>query len=578
MSLVCTVNNLMKYLVLGLFLFSSSLYSQGITPEIKQLQDKLNRYKNKNQIDSISYLIDNHLAKTNLSVFELQLGYFFQGNFYNMIARFSEAIAAIKKSIALKGGGKESERIYYKSLYILSDLYFTQKDYKKAFYYANLCKNKISGIDRSNDYIVLHLIIGYYYYINYDHKKSMQEFLLAERVAKMYSPCKLSEVYVKTARIYSRENQVDKAKEAIAESIRLADSCNALENKINALRTLREILVEQGEFKAAHKTFEKLDRLVGIEDMKIRNIRIDSFETANKIKLKELQNINLKRINKFKEIKLQKQKIVLIALLIGIVLLIVLLYSIVVLTKKQGIANKKLKLQKEQIEVKNNDLKRLNLLHQKIFTMISHDFKEPITTLRVLLDKEEIIRNENKVVSSYINAISQQLEQSDVMLTSLLDWAKMELITTISNNSEIKLFNFVTIASKELTHQLKAKNITIENKVVKGTVIVFNPTILSIVLRNIISNAIKFSYENSVIIIEYENNEIIVKDFGKGIEQKKLDKLFMQNINPGVGTNLESGFGIGLYLCQELMLKNKGTLDVFNNESVGCTFKIIMPK
>jgi signal transduction histidine kinase len=568
----------MKYLVLLLFLYSSSLYSQEITSATKQFREKLNYYNNLNQLDSIGYLIECHLAKNDLSVFELQLGFFFQGNYYNKIERPSDAIIALRKSIALKGEGKESKRVYYKSLFVLSDLYFTQKNYKKAFYYASLCRNKLPVTNRANDYIVAHLISGYYYYITYDFKKSMQEFLLAERAAKKYNPCKLSEVHIKKARIYGRENRLDKVEKAISESIRVADSCNALENKINALRTLREILVEQGRFEAAQKTFEKLDRLVGIEDTKIRNTRIDSLEIANKIKPKEQQNIYLKQINSIKEEKLQKQKIALVVSLVGIVALIILLHSIVVLTKKQGIANKTLKLQKEQIEVKNNDLKRLNLLHQKIFTVISHDFKEPITTLRVLLDKEEIVRNENKVVSSYINAIRQQLEQSDAMLTSLLDWAKMELITTLSNNSEIKLFNFVTVACKELAHQLKTKNITIENKVAKGTIIVFNPTILSIVLRNIINNAIKFSYENSTIIIEYEKNEIIIKDFGKGIEQKKLDKLFKQNINPGVGTNLESGFGIGLYLCQELMLKNKGTLDVFNNESVGCTIKIIMPK
>jgi signal transduction histidine kinase len=579
MFLTCTLNTLMKYIVLVLFLYSSSLCAQEISPTIQLLRENLNRYNGETKLDSIGYLIENHLAKNNLSGFELQLVLFFQGNYYNQIARTPDAIIALKKSIASKVAGKEADKIYYKSLYILSDLYFTQKKYKDAFYYASLCRDKIPAANnKANEYIGLHLIIGYYYYINYDHKKSMQEFLLAEEAAKKYDPCKLSEVYVKTARIYSRQNRLDKAKETILKSIEIADNCDALENKINAIRTLREMLVEHGEFEAAHKTFEKLDRLVGIEDIKNRNIRIDSFEIANKIKLKEQQNTSLKRINNSKEVKLQQQKVALIVSLIGITLLVILLYSIVVLTRKQRLTNETLKLQKEQIEDKNSELKRLNLLHQKIFSVISHDFKEPITTLKVLLDKEDILKNENKVVSTYIKAISQQLEQSDAMLTSLLDWAKTELITKISNPSKIKLFDVITAARRELLHQLKAKNITIENRVSKETIIVFNPTVLSIVLRNIISNAIKFSYENSLIIIEYEENEIRVTDFGKGIEQKKRDKLFKKNINPGVGTNMESGFGIGLYLCQELMLKNKGTLDVFNNESEGCTFKIILPK
>ena len=579
MFLRCISNNCIKYLVPVFFLvFSFQSFAQEITPQIKQLEQKLRSLDNRNQTDSICYLIDQHLGRPNLSQFELQLLHFFKANYYKIIGRSADAILALDKSIALKGEGKESQKTYYRSLYILSDLFFTQKEYKKAFYYANLCESKITPADSPSNYIVLHLIIGYYYYINYDHKRSMEEFLLTERVAKKYNPCKLAEVYVKTARIYSRQNRIEKAKQAINESIRVADSCKDLENKINALRTLREIMVEQGEFEAAHKTFEKLDRLVGIEDMKIRNSRIDSFEIANKIKLKEQQNINLKKINQSKEERLQKQKVALIASLIGITLLVIFLYSIAVLTKKQRITNETLKLQKEQIEAKNNDLKRLNLLHQKIFTVISHDFKEPITTLKILLGKEEILQNENKIVSTYVKAIGQQLEQSDAMLTSLLDWAKMELITTQSGYSEIMLHNLINAACRELSHQLKAKSIIIELKVAKGTIVIFNSAVLSIVLRNIINNAIKFSYEDSVIKIEYENHEIIVTDSGKGVEQKKIDKLFKQKINPGLGTNLESGFGIGLYLCQELMLKNKGTLAVFNNESRGCTFKIILPK
>ena len=575
---ICTIHNFLKRIVLLLFLYSSYLCAQEVSPAVQQLRTNLNRLNNEKQLDSIGFLIQNHLEKNKLSGFELQLLLFFQGNYYSQIARTSDAITVLEKAVASRVEGKNAESIYNKSLFLLSDLHFTQKEYKKAFYYADLCKDKFALPNRAHEYIVLHLICGYYHYVNYDYKKSTEEFLLAEAAAKKYDRCKLSEVYVKTARIYSRRNQLDRAKRTITESVRIADSCDALENKINAIRTLREILVEHGEYEAAHKTFEKLDRLVGIEDIQTRNIRIDSFQTANKIKLKDQQNKNLKRINNSKEIKLQKQKAALVASLIGISLLVILLYCIFVLTRKQKLNNEKLKLQKAEIEDKNKELKRLNLLHQKIFTVISHDFKEPITTLKVLLDNEEVLSSENKTVSLYIKSINQQLEQADGMLTSLLDWAKAELITTVSNNSEIKLVELISRAKKELSHQLKAKNIQIENRVLRETTIIFNPTVLSIVLRNIINNAIKFSYENSVIIIEYENNEIIIKDFGKGVEPKRIDKLFKKSINPGLGTNLESGFGIGLYLCQELMLKNKGSLDVFNNESAGCTFKIMLPK
>lgn len=128
--LVYIVNNFMKYLVLLLFLYSSSLYSQEITPAVKQLRVDLNRYNNLNQLDSIGYLIECHLAKNDLSVFELQLGLFFQGNYYNKIERASDAIIALRNSIALKGEGKE----YTTKVYLSWQIYILlKKNIKKYF-------------------------------------------------------------------------------------------------------------------------------------------------------------------------------------------------------------------------------------------------------------------------------------------------------------------------------------------------------------------------------------------------------------------------------------------------------------
>jgi signal transduction histidine kinase len=168
------------------------------------------------------------------------------------------------------------------------------------------------------------------------------------------------------------------------------------------------------------------------------------------------------------------------------------------------------------------------------------------------------------------------LDQSDNMLNSLLDWAKTELMINISTADEINLKNSVATACNELSAKAQEKKITLNNTIPEGSMTNFNASVLGIVLRNVLSNAIKFSFENSAIDISYSENTIIIKDYGKGIEPKKLEKLFKQNINPGLGTNLESGFGIGLYLSHELMIKNDGTISVENNKTEGCTFRIVL--
>jgi signal transduction histidine kinase len=93
-------------------------------------------------------------------------------------------------------------------------------------------------------------------------------------------------------------------------------------------------------------------------------------------------------------------------------------------------------------------------------------------------------------------------------------------------------------------------------------------------LRNLISNAVKFSFPNSSISLLGRNNYLAVIDEGTGIKEEKIGKLFKQKLMPEFGTELEGGFGIGLYLCYELLRKHKAIMSVSNNSDKGTTFTI----
>jgi signal transduction histidine kinase len=283
---------------------------------------------------------------------------------------------------------------------------------------------------------------------------------------------------------------------------------------------------------------------------------------------KDLENAKLKQVNTEKENTLSKQRILILGISIGLLILSILAYFLYNSIKQRNKINAKL-------DSANKDLNRLNVLNQKIFSVISHDFKGPITTLKMMLSKEDII-NQSSSISTYLKDIKQQLDQSDNMLNSLLDWAKTELMVNIANKNEINLKNTVATACNELSAKAQDKKITLNNTIPEGSTANFNASVLGIVLRNVLSNAIKFSFENTEIDIFYAENSLFIKDYGKGIDAKKLEKLFKQNLNPGLGTHFESGFGIGLYLCQELMIKNNGILSVENNQTEGCTFRITL--
>ena len=164
---------------------------------------------------------------------------------------------------------------------------------------------------------------------------------------------------------------------------------------------------------------------------------------------KDLENAKLKQVNSEKENILSKQRILILGISIGLLILSVLVYFLYNSIKQRNKINVKL-------DSVNKDLKRLNLLNQKIFSVISHDFKGPITTLRMMLSKDEII-NQNYNIGSYLKDIKQQLDQSDNMLNSLLDWAKIELMVNISTADEINLKNSVATACNELSAKAQEK-------------------------------------------------------------------------------------------------------------------------
>ncbi|MCE3297353.1 MAG: integral rane sensor signal transduction histidine kinase [Crocinitomicaceae bacterium] len=245
-----------------------------------------------------------------------------------------------------------------------------------------------------------------------------------------------------------------------------------------------------------------------------------------------------------------------------------------IVAKTLEIENEKIRIQNEYVTLKNKEAERFNALNQKIFSVISHDFKGPIVTLKSLLNKSELISKDNPMVDMYIRDIYSQLNQSDEILESLLDWAKAELSITLTDNRQAAILPLVHKIRQQLDAKLKEKSLELSCDIDEKAVIDLPGEVFTIVLRNLVSNAIKFSHEGGHIKIAHENDKLHVSDSGKGIDPQKLALLFQKQVAPGLGTKFESGFGLGLYLCNELLQKNEAGLSAENMASGGARFTI----
>ncbi len=299
-------------------------------------------------------------------------------------------------------------------------------------------------------------------------------------------------------------------------------------------------------------------------------------EIANLQSVYELEQSNekIKELQYSEEVSNSKRNVLIVLLCtVGIVIILILLnlYKI----KK---LNSKLSFQKSIIESANNDLARLNILNQKIFYVISHDFHAPILTLNLLLKK--LRKDSDPNMAKHLNEVENQFNNAQSVLMNLLNWSKAEM--NIADGSLIQKADLKQTLN-EITDQLSSisssKQVTIKSDI-EQVELNIPVDILRIVLRNLLFNAIKYSHNYSTVEVAFDPSscQLSITDKGVGIEPDRIKELFTKNVVSTFGTNYEPGFGIGLYIVAEMLRKYNSIIRVESKLSQGTVFFIKFPR
>jgi signal transduction histidine kinase/streptogramin lyase len=237
-----------------------------------------------------------------------------------------------------------------------------------------------------------------------------------------------------------------------------------------------------------------------------------------------------------------------------------------------------IQMQKEQIEQQNHELEVANETKNKFFSIISHDLRNPVTTidqLAQLILMQHKIASEDKMLS-YFQLLKKSSKNTLELLDDLLIWAR-----TQTNRIEIRKEN-IPVDELLISVYSLCKSIAEEKKIdlifpfqTKLSVCVDRNSI-STVLRNLITNAIKFSYPKGKVEIKIEEKEddVIFKiiDSGIGIKEKEVMNLFkIEKFRSRQGTSGETGTGLGLILCYEFLALNNGKIWVESEFGKGTT-------
>jgi signal transduction histidine kinase len=255
----------------------------------------------------------------------------------------------------------------------------------------------------------------------------------------------------------------------------------------------------------------------------------------------------------------------------------------ILLEEKQQIISE----QAEKLTISNEQLKILNATKDKFFSIIAHDLRNPFNNI---LGFTEILNNKNEEnVDEETKIITKQLYLSASstysLLENLLEWSRTQSNRITFKPQRVVFADIYQEVSESLISN--SKNVTINYLLTKKIVLDVDINMFKTILRNLISNAIKFSHTNGVINVfaekDDENVTITVSDHGTGIEKENLDKLFdFTRKFSSDGTAHEKGTGLGLIICKEFVEKHGGKIWVESDPDShrggkGSDFKFTIP-
>jgi len=234
---------------------------------------------------------------------------------------------------------------------------------------------------------------------------------------------------------------------------------------------------------------------------------------------------------------------------------------------------------KHELEKKNHDLENLNNLNNQITSIISHDIKGPISSLRSYMNSDYVNINDLNDLQELFPVVKENLNNLGVLVENLLEWSSN--INDVHITS-FNLFDLIIEISSLFESDMNQKNIKMEFDIDFDLIISGDASMIKFIMRNLINNAVKFT-EDGTIRIEAQKTkehriEIKVKDTGVGMSPEIIDRIFIKKKKVSTkGTRNERGTGLGLKLIREFLTIHNSELNIDSKENEGSIFSFTLP-
>jgi signal transduction histidine kinase/tetratricopeptide (TPR) repeat protein len=389
--------------------------------------------------------------------------------------------------------------------------------------------------------------------------------------------------YLAIGRVKDNQGKINEAKKFAALALKKGEEVKALSSMLNASQLLASLEEKEGNYKASlghQKLYNQISDSLNNEGHKAN---LEELKAKFNFEEKEREIVLLKKDKELQQAVVERKNIITYALSAGIALMLVILSLVYYAYRATKSKKDSLMLKNLEIEQQRNDLDKLNKEKDRFFSILSHDLRGPLGSLKGLshlltghldaLTPEELIQIRTKIDNS--------LDNLTELINNILEWS---IASSQKRKAKFDKVNTVELIEKNILLYksiAESKGVTIRHNSQFELFAYADYHAIDTVIRNLLSNSIKFSHENKLVTIAATKSKgavfISVKDQGIGIPLNILDNLFTLNGDTQPGTHNEKGTGLGLTLCKELMKENKGDIQVKSKPGEGSEFIVSVP-
>lgn len=587
------LNKYMKakdYFERALEIFKRNQYFTGIAEALQSIALQLSHWGEYEDALKFNYEAINFWREID-NIFQIATVNYNIGIIYMELGDLTRSKECFEKSLSLFEEINSTEELINSTARI-GDIHLQNNEYDEALEYylkADMIGQQIN--DKSIE-AETSFNLGKAYNFNGDYFKAVDYLRKSIRLNEVQGNIKaLSENYAELGLVYNNIDRLDQALFYLKKGLEISLSLNYKYQSTIYYKYLMEVYSKLGNFEDAFSCYKLY--IEGRDQINTEEGKLKSAEILVKyqVSLKEKENERLRQNEQLINAQLKNQYLVIALVALA---LIVLLIMLTIFNKRYKInrrlnvqlclKNKEIENHQKKVESLNADLQAANSAKDRFFSIIAHDLKNPFNSLmgfiELLIEDYHTFSDDER--QEFLSQMKFSSNRIYALLQNLLLWGSNQMGKTEVIIEKVDLSKIAEDTISLVSSNADKKNITIFKDIPKGVAVFGDKNMISTVLLNLITNAIKFTPKDGTVEIHtYMKDDVVqvmVADTGVGISQENLEKLFRIDENvQSEGTNSEKGTGLGLILCKEFVEKNNGKIWAESIEGDGSWFYFTIP-